>query len=105
MGDWLDSELTDDEERAVRAFMSRVASTTPGHDALPGHERRAVALSDATALWHKSQLLRRWDAERRVQAPLDAMESVQIAAGLITAALLLVWSLPSLVRILSFIRV
>ena len=44
----------------------------------------------------RAQLLRRWDAERKVQAPLDLMEPLQIVAGLAAAALLLVWSVPSL---------
>ena len=33
-------------------------------------------------LWVKAQMLRRWDAERKAQAPLDVMEPLQIAAGL-----------------------
>ena len=28
-------------------------------------------------LWLKAQILKRWDAERRAQAPLDVMEPVQ----------------------------
>jgi hypothetical protein len=48
----------------------------------------------------KAQLVRRWNAERKVQAPLDLMEPIQIAAGLAAAALLLVWSLPSLLRLI-----
>jgi hypothetical protein len=54
-------------------------------------------------LWWKAQLERRWNSERRAQAPLDVIEPIQIAAGLVAAGLLLVWTLPSLARALSFI--
>jgi hypothetical protein len=37
------------------------------------------------------------------QAPLDVIEPIQIAAGLVAAGLLLVWTIPSLARALSFI--
>ena len=83
MTEWF--ELNDEEERAVAAFMARVS-------ALP----TAGATPDAMQLWWKAQLLRRWDAERRAQAPLDVMHPFEIAAGLGTAALLLYWSFPYL---------
>jgi hypothetical protein len=51
-------------------------------------------------LWVKAQMLRRWDAERKAQAPLDVMEPIQIAAGVAAAAVLFVWSLPSLIQTL-----
>jgi hypothetical protein len=47
-------------------------------------------------LWWKAQLLRRWDAERRAQLPLDLMQPVEIAAGLAAAAFLLYLSIPRL---------
>ena len=59
-----------------------------------------VAGTDASVLWVKAQMLRRWDAERKAQAPLDVMEPIQIAAGLAAAAVLFVWSLPSLLQTL-----
>jgi hypothetical protein len=86
MTDWF--ELDPDDERAVKAFMTQVA-------ALPG----APVLRGAMPLWWKAQLLQRWDAERRAQAPLEAMERVEIVAGLVAAGGLLVWALPALVRI------
>ena len=46
-------------------------------------------------------MLERWEAERRVQAPLDVMEPFQIGAGLIAAGILLFWSLPVLLRVIS----
>ena len=87
---WFEREVTPDEEQAIAAFMTTVAGTAP--DATPH-------LLDADVLLVKAQLLRRWDAERRVQAPLDAIEPIQIIAGLAAAALLLFWSLPSLFQL------
>lgn len=88
MTEWFD--LSGDEERAVAAFMQRVA-------ALPG----PTTLRDPIQIWWKAQLLRRWDAERRAQAPLDAMERVEILAGMAAAAVLLTWAVPSLVRFVA----
>ena len=85
-------ELTAQDERTVEAFMARLAAV---HDAGPDF--------DARALWWKGQLLRRWDAERRVARPLDVIEPVEIAGGLIAAGLLLFWALPSLEAILPAI--
>ena len=64
MAKWF--ELTDEEDRAIAAFMARVAS-------LPA----APAMTDPMPLWWKAQLVRRWDAERRAQAPLDVMERME----------------------------
>jgi len=52
------------------------------------------ALPDPAYLWWKAQLLRRWDAQRTVVAPLEVGERVQVALGLGGAAILLVllWS-------------
>ncbi|MBI4265371.1 MAG: hypothetical protein HY657_13435 [Acidobacteria bacterium] len=83
MTTWFD--LAESEERAVAAFMARVA-------ALP----TTATAPDAVQLWLKAQLLRRWDAERRAQLPLDVMQPIEIAAGLAAAALLLYLSLPRL---------
>jgi hypothetical protein len=86
------TELTADEERAVAAFMARLGAARSGGPGL-----------DARALWWKGQLLRRWDAERRVARPLDVIEPVEIAGGLIAAGLLLFWALPWLEAILPSI--
>jgi hypothetical protein len=91
MVNWLHPELTAEEERAVAAFMARLASIPVGH----------VSVPNADVVWWKARLLARWDAERKVQQPLDVMEPVQIVAGLVAAGLLLAWSLPSLVRIVT----
>ena len=80
---WID--LNENDERRVAAFMARVA-------ALPS---RGPSL-DATQIWWKAQLLRRWDAERMAALPLDVMQPVEIAAGLVAVAFLLIRSLPYL---------
>jgi hypothetical protein len=45
---------------------------------------------DPVYLWWKARLLRQWDAERLVQAPIDAWSRVAVAVGLVGAAVLLV---------------
>jgi len=84
-------ELEDDDERMVAAFMARVA-------ALPAAN---VTLPDPMPLWWKGQLVRRWEAERQAQQPLDVMERVEIAAGLAAAAGLLLWVTPNVVRFVT----
>jgi hypothetical protein len=86
--------LTPEEEDAVAAFMERVA-------VLPDAAR--AKLPDPTVLWWRALFVRRWNSERKAQAPLDVMDPIQIAAGLVAAGLLLVWTLPSVVRAFSFI--
>jgi hypothetical protein len=88
MADWTD--VSDEDERAAAAFMARVA-------ALPG----PAALRNPSHLWWKGQLVRRWDAERQAQQPLDVMERVEIAAGLAAAAGLLLWIVPTVTRIIT----
>ena len=88
---WFTRELTPAEEEAVGAFMRRAAAA--GLDRLP-------RLPDVDVLLVKAHLLRRWEAERKVQAPLDIMEPLQVVAGLAAAALLLFWSVPSILRVL-----
>jgi hypothetical protein len=41
-------------------------------------------------------LLKKWEAERRAQLPLDVMHPIEIAGGLVAAGLMLCWSLPYL---------
>ena len=86
MTEWFD--LNRDEERAIAAFMSRLASLQ-----IPDPGSR---MADPAALWSKVQLIQRWDAERRAQRPLDIMQPIEIAGGLVAAGLLLYWSLPYL---------
>ena len=86
MTEWF--ALNPEEERAVAAFMSRVANLR-----IPDPRSR---IPDPTALWCKAQLIQRWEAERRAQWPLDIMQPIEIAGGLVAAGLLLYWSLPYL---------
>jgi hypothetical protein len=86
---WFDRDATSDDEQ-LSSYMTRVAGLP-----LP----KAARMPAADLLWVKAQMLRRWEVERKVQAPLDMMEPVQIAAGLLAAGVLLVWSLPSLLKV------
>ena len=81
-------DLDPEEEHAVAAFMARVAGLR-----IPNPESR---VADPAALWCKATLLRKWEAERRAQRPLDVMLPIEIAGGLVAAGLLLYWSLPYL---------
>jgi hypothetical protein len=91
MVEWL-LRMTTDDEQDISAYMSRLAQTAGAH--IP-------RLPAVDVLWVKAQMLERWEAERRVQAPLDVMEPFQIAAGLVAAGILLFWSLPALIRVIS----
>jgi hypothetical protein len=86
---WFDRDATSDDEQ-LSAYMTRVAGLS-----LP----KTARMPEADLLWVKAQMLRRWEVERKVQAPLDLMEPLQIAAGLVAAGVLLVWSLPSLLKV------
>lgn len=90
MVEWLLSTMSADDERDIAAYMSRLAAST-----------RHASLPEVDALWVKAQMLARWEAERRVQAPLDVIEPFQIGAGLVAAGILLFWSLPALLRVIS----
>jgi len=86
---WFDRDVPAGDEH-LSAFMTRVAGLP-----LP----KPARMPEADLLWVKAQMLRRWEVERKVQTPLDLMEPVQIAAGLVAAGVLLVWSLPSLLKV------
>jgi hypothetical protein len=79
MTEWLDLDL--EEERVVAAFMSRVA-----HVRIPDAGSR---IPEAAELWCKAKLLAQWEASRRAQRPLDIMQPIEIAGGLVAAGLLL----------------
>lgn len=83
MTEWFD--LPDDDERAVAAFMSRVAH-------LPVANLES-GIADGSRLWWKAQLMKKWDAEQRARWPLDLMQPIEIAGGLVAAALLAYLSL------------
>ena len=90
MREWFDRDETEDEG-VVAEYMDRLANASPPN---------MSQVPDASVLWVKAQMLRRWDAERKAQAPLDVMEPIQIAAGIAAAVVLFVWSLPSLIQTL-----
>jgi hypothetical protein len=54
----------------------------------------ASSLPDPAYLWWKAQLLRRWEAQRTVVAPLEWGERLQVATGLGGAGILLALSGP-----------
>jgi len=92
MTNWFSRDVTLEEERAIVAFMARLATMpAPDTSMLSGHNH----------IWWKAQLLRRWDEQRRAARPLAAMEPVQLVAGLTAAALVLLWALPSLTAALA----
>jgi hypothetical protein len=82
-------EAVDQETQMVTAWLKELS-------ALPVTE---APLPDPTYLWWKAELLRRWDAQQRVTAPIEIGEQVQMGLGLIAAAGLLFWlwrSVPGL---------
>jgi len=79
--------VSDADEREIARFMSGLAADT--HAQVP-------ILPGAGVVWVKAQLIRRWEAERRVERPLETMQSVHIGLGLAAAVVLLVWSAPLL---------
>jgi hypothetical protein len=91
MRQWFERQGANDDDQAVAEYMTRLANAVPA---------QMSRVPDADVLWVKAQMLRRWDAERKAQAPLDVMEPIQIAAGIAAAAVLFVWSLPSLLQTL-----
>ena len=78
---WLRPSHDDAEETRQIAEWMRALASIPSSDA---------PLPDPSYLWWKAELLRRWHAEERTVVALDAVEQVQIAVGIVCAALLLV---------------
>ena len=78
-------QLNKNDEQQLSDFMQRVA-------ALPSRQ----VLVDPMQIWWKAQLLRQWDAERRVTAPLDLMQPIEVAAGIACVVFLLYRALPFL---------
>jgi hypothetical protein len=58
-------------------------------------------LPDPGVVWWKAQLLRRWESERRAVAPIDRMHWVEVAAGVASLGVFLVWQWSGLVNLLS----
>lgn len=83
-------ETDDHETQMVTAWLKELSAVPVAEAPLP----------DPTYLWWKAELLRRWDAQQRVTAPIEVGEQVQMGVGLVAAAGLLVWlwrSLPDVV--------
>jgi len=81
MTEWFD--LNEADENAIATFMSRAANLRT-----PNSESRTPT-PDAAQLWCKAKLIARWEAERRAQRPLDFMQPIEIAGGLVAAGVLL----------------
>jgi len=62
-------------------------------------------LPDAAYIWWKAQLLKQWDTQRTVVAPLEWGERAQVATGLGGAAVLLLLSSSHLPVIASGVLV
>ena len=90
MIEWL-LRMTSDDEQNIAAYMSKLAQASPRHTPAfcsrsavgEGADARAVGSRTASA-----------GAARRD-------ERFQIAAGLVAAGILLFWSLPALIRVIS----
>jgi hypothetical protein len=79
-------------ETATRAWMREMADTSIDAP----HQ-----LPDPAVVWWKAQLLRRWEAERRAVAPIERMHWVELAAGVASLGVFLVWQWSGLVSILA----
>ena len=76
--------FSEDDERQLAAFMARLS-------AVPG----VPVVRDPSFIWWKAQMLKQWDADRRVAAPLDLMQPIELAAGLACVAFFLYRALPA----------
>ncbi len=94
MAEHLRPQPTDTENLAIAGFMSRLAASTIAAAPVPA----------ADLVWLKASLVRRWNAERQAQRPLDTMQSVHIGLGLVAAVVLFVWSAPALLTVLTALQ-
>lgn len=81
--------IVDVEDRDIARFMADLAATTVA---------QAPAMPSAQSAWLKAQLLQRWAAERRVERPLQAMQTVHIGLGIAAAVMLMSWAIPLLLN-------
>jgi hypothetical protein len=77
------------EQVEAIAFVRGLADTSDAPHPLP----------DAAVIWWKAQLLRRWQAERVASAPIERMRWVELAAGLSSLTVFLVWQWQGLVNL------
>lgn len=81
-----EGDVTAAEEQVVSAFMQRLqAAALDRPPRMPG----------ADVLMLKAQLIRKWEAQRRISRPIELMEPFEIAATAAAAVLLLFWSVPA----------
>ena len=78
------------EAFAVAQWMRQVAQ-----EPLPAH-----AMPNPDVIWWKAQLLRRWEAERRVAAPIERMHKAEVFGGIVGLVTLIVWQWSGLTRAL-----
>lgn len=69
-----------DSDDDIREWMQDLAAIPTGGGPLP----------DARQIWWKAELLKRWESQRQVVAPIDRAEPVQVFVGLVGAAALVV---------------
>jgi len=81
------TERDEGNDQPIAEFMARVA-------ALPV----TVTLPDPMYLWWKAHLLQRRDAERLALFPIDVVQPIEIATGLVAALWLFYSSLSYLFR-------
>jgi hypothetical protein len=79
------------EAVSVSRWMASIAVTTGETRPLP----------NAELLWWKAQMLRRWEGERRVAAPIERMQRVELGAAAIGAVALLIWQWGAIGRAFS----
>lgn len=79
------------EQAEAAAFVRGLAGT----DDIPHR------LPDPAVIWWKAQLTRRWQAERAASAPIERMRSIELAAGLVSLAVFLVWQWRGLVNLVA----
>ena len=89
-----DGRLTPDLEAHVStcAACREIAEVVGAMTSLAGETVRLAErrrMPEASQLWWKGQLARRWEAEARAVAPLDRMQRIEVAAGVVAALVLL----------------
>jgi hypothetical protein len=87
--------VSDEDERAIAAFMKMLASAPAVDD---------YQYLDADVIWRKAILIRRWQATRTAQRPLDWIETIYLAGGSVAAVLIALWWLPLMDRLLMLAR-
>jgi hypothetical protein len=70
------------------------------------HEVAAVPvetghLPDPSYVWWKAQLLRQWEASRRVSAPIETAHRVELVAAVVGFIVLLLWEGPAVLAWLT----